>query len=223
MHAQRTADFVLPTQQKIFAFNTGLTINEFLQAVPLLNKLVRQRLAEIRMPVAAQDFLITYPDTLNFALLLSEDAPETAITLPIWIRIIQLSSRFNLRIFRDVDGLAMLNQIVDDPDLQEELSEMELPVCFIVDEEWNYQAHWGPHPQAAEPYLDQWFEQHGEYEALAEDESAEAQQRYATLISALIQQMRVWYNSGLDRACIQELCELLASLRDEDEREESRE
>jgi hypothetical protein len=213
----------LPVQQKIFAFTTGLTATEFLSATPALAKLVHQRLREIRIPTLIQDFFITYPDTLNFALLVSEDAPETPIILPIWIRIAQLSSRFSLRIFRDTDNLGLLTQLMEDQDFNEELSEMELPICLILDEEWIYQTQWGPHPQAAEPFLDKWFEQHGEYETLAEDDTVEAQRKFMLLINALIQQMRVWYNSELDRACLHELRDLLAGLREEEERDSNHE
>lgn len=214
---------ILPVQQKIFAFTTGSTVAEFLEATPALAKLVRQRLHEIRLPAAIQDYFVSYPDTLNFALLVSEDAPETPIVLPLWIRIVQLSSRFSLRIFRDTDSLTMLNQLVDEIDLQEDLGELELPICLLFDEEWNYQTQWGPHPQSAEPFLDRWFEQHGEYEALAEDEAPEAQRKFALLINDLIYQMRVWYNSELDQAAIQEIRALLAGLREEEEREGSSE
>jgi hypothetical protein len=212
---------ILPVQQKIFGFTSGLTASEFLAATPAMTNLIRQRLTEIRIPTPVQEYCITYPDTLNFALLISEDAPETAIILPLWVRLAQLSSKFNLRIFRDTDHLKLLNQLIDDVDLTEDIGEMELPICYIFDEEWDYQTQWGPHPQAAEPFLDKWFEEHSEYETLAEDETAEAQQKYAVLIQTLIQQMRVWYNSGLDRACIHELRDLLASLREDDERESS--
>ena len=216
------SDFIiLPVQQKIFGFTTGLTVGEFLAATPALTKLVRQRIDEIRIPTPIQEYFITYPDTLNFALLLSEDAPETAIILPLWVRIAQLSSKFSLRIFRDTDNLNLLNQLLEEVDLAEDIGEMELPICYIFDEEWDYQTQWGPHPQAAEPFLDKWVEQHGEYEALAEDETPEAQQTYTLLMHTLIQQMRVWYNSGLDRACLQELGDLLASLREEEENETS--
>jgi len=210
---------ILPIQQKIFSFTTGLTASEFLATTPALARLLRQRLTEVRVPTPLQDFFVTYPDMLNFALLVSEDAPETAIILPIWMRVVQLSPRFSLRIFRDTDNLNLLNQITDDVELSEDLTEVELPLCLLFDEEWNYQTQWGPHPQAAEPFLDQWFEEHGEYETLAEDDSPEAQRSYAVLIQDLIQQMRVWYNSELDRACLQEIRDLLAGLREEDEGE----
>lgn len=208
---------ILPVQQKIFAFTGGLTAAEFLEATPSLAKLVRQRQQEILIPTPIQDYFVNYPDQLNFALLVSEEAPETPIILPLWMRIEQLSSRLSLRVFRDTDNLNLLNQLLDEIDLNEELGELELPICLLFDEEWNYQTQWGPHPQSAEPFLDRWFEQHGEYEALAEDETPEAQRKYAQLINDLIYQMRVWYNSELDQAAIQEIRDLLASLRDDEE------
>lgn len=214
---ERQEFLILPVQQKIFAFTTGLTAPEFLEATPSLAKLVGQRQREIRLSAALQDYLVNYPDNLNFALLVSEEAPETPIILPLWMRLAQLSSRFSLRIFRDTDNLNLLNQLVEEIDLNEDLGELELPICLIFDEEWSYQAQWGPHPQSAEPFLDRWFEQHGEYEALAEDEAPEAQRKYALLINDLIYQMRVWYNSELDQAALQEIRDLLASLREDEE------
>lgn len=208
---------ILPVQQKIFGFTGGLTAAEFLEATPSLAKLVRQRQQEIWIPTAVQDYFVNYPDSLNFALLVSEEAPETPIILPIWMRLEQLSSRLNLRVFRDTDNLNLLNQLLDEIDLNEDLGELELPICLLFDEEWNYQTQWGPHPQSAESFLDRWFEQHGEYEALAEDETPDAQRRYAQMIQDLIYQMRVWYNSDLDRAAIQEIRDLLASLREEED------
>lgn len=208
---------ILPVQQKIFAFTGGLTAAEFLEATPSLAKLVRQRQQEILIPTPIQDYFVNYPDQLNFALLVSEEAPETPIILPLWMRIEKLSSRLSLRVFRDTDNLNLLNQLLDEIDLNEELGELELPICLLFDEEWNYQTQWGPHPQSAEPFLDRWFEQHGEYEALADDETPEAQRKYAQLINDLIYQMRVWYNSELDGAAIQEIRDLLASLREDEE------
>lgn len=214
--AERQDVIILPVQQKVFAFTTGLTAAEFLAATPALANVVQQRCREVRIPTPVQDYFVNYPDQLNFALLLSEEAPETPIILPLWIRIAQLSHRFALRIFRDTDNLHLLNQLVEEIDLNEDLGELELPLCLLFDEEWNQQSQWGPHAQAAEPFLDRWFEQHSDYETLADDETPEAQRRYAALINDLIYQMRVWYNSELDRATLQEIRDLFATLREEE-------
>lgn len=214
---ERQATIILPVQQKIFAFTSGLTAAEFLATAPTLAKLVHQRYQEVRIPTPLQDYFINYPEQLNFALLLSEEAPETSMILPLWLRIAQLSPRFTLRIFRDTDNLNLLNQLLEEVDLNEEVGELELPLCFLFDEEWNQQSQWGPHAQAAEPYFDQWFEQHSDYETLADDEAPAAQRRYAALITDLIYQMRVWYNSELDRATLQEIRDLFATLREEEE------
>ncbi|MEZ4862572.1 MAG: hypothetical protein R3C14_14760 [Caldilineaceae bacterium] len=183
--------------------------------------LLRTRLQEIRMPIEIQEYLLHYPDVLNLAILVSEDAPETPILLPLWVRIAQAAPRFELRIFRDVDELSLLEWMAEELELTEAVDNLELPLGLIFDEEWNFQLQWGPHPAAAEPYLDQWFAQHPEYEVLAEDEGTEAQARYGVLLDDLIQQMRVWYNSELNKVCLQEILEALIALQGaEDENEE---
>jgi hypothetical protein len=55
---------------------------------------------------------------------------------------------------------------------------------------------------------------------LADDESAAAQERYAALTTALIHEMRVWYNSSLAGACQREFYDVLAALLAPDETSE---
>ncbi len=74
---------------------------------------------------------------------------------------------------------------MDEFELNNDLVEIDLPLLLIFDEEWNYQGHWGPHPQAAEPYLDGWFEQHQEYVSLAEDETPSGHVQYLALLEQL--------------------------------------
>ena len=69
-------------------------------------------------------------------------------------------------------------------------------------------------PAATEPYLDRWLEAHPEYEQLADEDGEEAQDAYAALLEMLALEMRVWYNTSLNVACIGEIRTLLANLRD---------
>ncbi len=209
-----TADKLLPIQQKAFTVTTGFTFSEFLQIFAGDRQLLRSRVGEVRVPPAIQDAIVTYPDILNMVLLVNEDAPETVVLLPIIVRLAQLSPRIVLRILRDTDDLSLLETAVEDLDWAEGI---DLPLLLIFDEEWVWQAQWGPQPAAAEPYIDRWLEMHREYEALADDESAEGQVAYANLSLRLLHEMRVWYNSGLNQACIQELYELLSSLHEDEE------
>ncbi|MDQ3249246.1 MAG: thioredoxin family protein [Chloroflexota bacterium] len=207
----------LPLNQKAFVFTTSPTVREFLEQSPVLAPAIRQRYAEVRIPLIDQTFFVTYPDNLNFIVLLHEESPETIVVFPILMRIANSSPRFTLRILRDDDPLGLLATLVDEFDFTTDLADIDLPLLLIFDEEWNFQGHWGPHPQAAEPYLDQWFEQHPTYATLAEDESVAGHIDYAALLDELTHTMRVWYNSGLNRACVHEIHELLASFIDEGE------
>jgi len=210
-----TADKPLPIQQKVFAITSGSTFGEFVQNFPGDRHLLQRRVEEVRVPPTIQAALVAYPDLLNMVVVVSEDAPETIIILPIIVRLARLSPRIVLRIVRDSDDLSLLEEAVEDLDLEES----ELPLLLLFDEEWNCQAQWGPQPAAVEPLLDRWLETHSEFEALAEDETPAGQNAYAQLSQLLLHEMRVWYNSGLNQACLQEVYDTLSSLR-EDEREE---
>jgi len=211
---------ILPVQQKVIAYTSSLMLREFFAQAPVLADAVRHRYQEVRIPLEAQTFFINYPDPLNFIAVVHEESPDTVITLPILMRVAHSSPRFTLRVLSDTDDLSLIAALVDEFELNNDLVEIDLPLLLIFDDEWNYQGHWGPHPQAAEPYLDGWFEQHQEYVSLAEDETAAGHKQYLALLEQLTHEMRVWYNSGLNAACVQEIRELLAGFVEEVEVEE---
>ncbi len=208
---------VLELPPKVIAGHIGPTFREFLANAPTLAPLLQARAHEIRIPWDTQDFLINYPDVLHWVLVLSEDTPETVVVVPILVRMAQLSAHFTLQIMRDSEAQNLLESLSEELELSGELSEVDLPLLLIFDEEWEFQEQWGPHPEAAERYLDEWFGRHPEYEALAESEAPADQASYTILLDKLTHEMRVWYNSGLNKACIREIHALLTNLLEEDD------
>lgn len=207
---------ILPVLNKSLVTFVGQSFQDFLAASPALALAIRARLREVRIPRADQDFLVHYPDVLNFVLLLSDESPETLVVAPILVRLAQTSARFTLHILCDTDDLTSLDRIVDDLDLIDTVGEIELPLLLIFDEEWTIQASWSGHPQEAERELEQWFARHPEYDTLAESDLPADQERFAVLLEELTHEMRVWYNSGLNRACVAEVRALLAALLEDD-------
>jgi len=207
----------LPIHQKSFTITALMAFGEYLSTLSLEQRQFMQiRRGEVRLPTEHQDFLLNYPDVLNFVLLISDDAPETAIIAPIIAHITATAPRLTLHIVRDTDDLTMLEAAVDDLTLDEE-NDIDLPLLFVFDEEWNCQTQWGPQPESAEAYLVQWLETNPSYEQLAESDDAEGQEMYWQLTDQLLYEMRMWYNSSLDKECIREICELLALLSDDDD------
>lgn len=211
---------ILPIQHKSFAFTSTLTVNEYLDSNPPYLSLIKIRRQEVRATAETQEYLINYPDILNFLLIVSEDAPETAIILPIIEHVITMSPRFILRIASDSEDLSMIEEAVEDLDLSDE-SDTDLPLLLIFDEEWNWRDQWGPRPEAAESPFDSWLENHLEFDQLSDAETDEEQSAFAALTTELLLEMRVWYNSGLDQACINELQSLLESFGDDDDDDDS--
>jgi hypothetical protein len=190
------------------------TYREFVQSVaPSLRATLYSRGREVRLQSDAQLFFATCEQVLNLLALVVEDAPDTAIVLPVWARIAEAGPRFDLRVLRDVElDAAQMESLIGDSELAASIQEADLPLLLLFDEEWNFLERWGPHPQPVEAMIDQWLAAQPEFERAAEDESPAGRAAYAHFLDQLCLEMRVWYNSGMSAACIEEIRELLASL-----------
>ena len=206
-------------------FASGLTFGEFVAQAPRARLLFQLRYQEARIGRLEQDFLVSFPDAQNWAVIVAEDSPDTVVVLPILQRIAEANPRAELRIF-DVDNdLQLFESLLDEAVLGDSGSdgeddaspEIDTPLLLILDEEYQLLGQWGPRPQAAEARLDSWLNSHSEYEVLAEDDSEEAQLAYGQLLDELTLEMRVWYNSGLTRNCVEEVVALLKEIQSNEE------
>jgi hypothetical protein len=176
--------------------------------------ILRRRITEARIPADVQVELVHYPHTVNFLALVGIGLPDTVVLLPLWMRMANAMPRAMLRVV-DERALPMLERLLgNDDDL--DIENMELPMLLVLDEEWHYQGRWGPRPAAAEALLDGWLVQHPEYEVLAEMDDADSTDAdhaaWDALTEALMLEMRIWYNSGLDADATREILALLALL-----------
>ena len=206
-------------RQRSLAFATSLSVAEYLAARPHLQRLFRARRSEVRVSPEAQLFFIEYADTLHFVALVSDSLPETVVVVPVWARIADVCPRCDLRVLVDDGDPAALAAMLNDPDALADLDDAELPQLLVFDDEWQLQARWGPRPPAADALLDEWLALHPEFETLGDGATTEAQRSLAELNQALTHEMRIWYNSGLDRECVQGVQALLAALQEDGEEE----
>lgn len=210
-------------RQRALAFSSSLTVEEYLAARPAMKRLFCARRDEVRLPPAAQLFFCDYPDVLHFIALVNDALPETSVGVPVWARIAAACPRADLRLLAD-DDPAALEALINDPDAWADLDGVELPQLLVFDEEWQLQARWGPRSPAADAALDEWMGRHPDFEPPADGAPPGEQQAFAAMTQALALEMRVWYNSGLDRECVEGIQALLASLQgDEGESGESAE
>jgi hypothetical protein len=208
-------------RNRALAYTSAPTFQEYLATSPAWAMQLRQRASEVRLPSDTQTFLNEYPDVINFAALINEDTPDFCIVLPIWQRIAQSNPHFDLRVISDTTDPLLLGALFETEDPIAFLEEQDLPLLFLLDEEWRIQAQWGPHPQAAESYLENWFAQHADYDALAESDAPADLVAYQQLNEALFQQLRLWYHPSLTKQAVSEIQKILASLREEQAGEEN--
>lgn len=210
------APVIIPVQARSVAFTSCATFMEYVSsAPPEIASLFRQRRSEVRFHSGDQQFFVDYPDVLNLIVLVSDGAPDTPVILPLLARMAGLCGRAELRVVTD-DALSMLEPLLD-PETEIDLENLELPQLFIFDADLQLQAQWGLRPQAVDAYLEEWLSAHPRYETLGESDDPAEQAEYAQLNLQLALLMRVWFNSGIDHECTNEIRTLLAGLQEEDE------
>lgn len=202
--------------EKSLAYRLACSFTEYLQSTSVDRAWFEARRDEIRIAADDQLFFVTYPDSVYWLAVVAEDGPDTAATLPIVAQVCALSPRFELRVVTEERAADLLGVLLDDTSAPAALADADLPLYLTFDEEWTLQDQWGPHPQAIDPYLEQWSAEHPELDTLADDDSPAAQAAYLDLVARLTHAMRLWYNSGLTQACVQELRALLASIQTDD-------
>ncbi|MCB0045336.1 MAG: thioredoxin family protein [Caldilineaceae bacterium] len=201
-------------------FTAAMSFVEFLALDSDYSDLIRRRLDEVHLTGDQQLRLSLYPDILRFLVLLSVDDPDTVAVLPLLVRMAEASPRINLQILTDDDDLTLLDGLLEEVDLSGNLDEIDLPLLCILDEEWALQETWGPRPEQADVKLQAWLDDHPLYDTLSDDESDAGQTAYAALLDELTHTMRVWYNSGLNKECVDEILGLLEEIRSDDESDE---
>ena len=211
----------LPITEKLLVFTYALTFDEYVKTTPHSQALLVRRCREIRMAPEDQLFFVSYPDVIHLWVLVTDDSPDTIAVLPALVHIARSSLHIDLRIVSDDGDLSGLAALLDETPLLDSLSEVELPLVVLFDEEWQYQGHWGPHPQAIESYFDQWLVRHPEYETLADAETEDTQDTYARLLDCLTDEMRMWYNSGLNQACVREIRAMLSAIQEDENSDEA--
>ena len=207
------ADIAMSITGDSMAFYTGLTMQEFIDDNDLYGKMLTHRYREVRLPPEAQAYFNVYPDLTYIIVLATPEDPDTVAVVPVLDAIVQSSPRLSMRLIRDDDDLTLLDLLLPNSDLINDLEELDLPQAFFFDDEWQLLGQWGPRPQEAESYLDGWLERNPEYETLADSSDDDDQQAYGALLEQLTCEMRVWYNSGLDDACTEEVLQLLSNLQ----------
>jgi hypothetical protein len=195
---------------------TYLTLPTFAEYVASCRRraLLETRLCEIRLLPDEQAFFVNYPDLVHLVVVIADDEPDTFAVLPVLAHLAIMSPRIDLRVLREEDA-ARLALLIDDPAAGEWLADNSLPLVFAFDEEWQLLDQWDPRPPAAEAQLAQWLARHRDFVTLTESHDPADQSYYYDLLEQLTQEMRLWYNSGLNQVCAQGVRSRLARLYQE--------
>lgn len=178
------------------------TFAEYLVLVPQSRSLLETRLREVRIPPDDLSFFVAYPRRTRLLAVVSDDSPSTLVVLPVIAHVAEQSPRLDLRVVREAEAADLLAALTGEAQAGDFLADAALPRLLIFDDQWQIQAHWGPHPKEIDAYR-------------ARRQPAQTNPTPHTpahQTDQLTQELRLWYNSGLNDHCIAELRTLLAAL-----------
>ncbi|HXF60921.1 MAG TPA: thioredoxin family protein [Caldilineaceae bacterium] len=187
---------------KSLVYHTAPTVAEYLEATRQRD-LLKARLREIRLAPHAQAYVVSYPHVVYLLTVVAEDSPATIAVLPVLAHLAAMCPRLTLRVLEREAAAGSLATLLGEQAATIRLDDAHLPLLLAFDQAWQCHGSWGPHPRAIEPYLAKW--QAGQPE-MGTPETG--------LREPPVHEMRLWYNSGLNQACAQEVCALLAGIHD---------
>lgn len=192
------------------------TYAEYLQANPCTAPMLRARQQEIRLAPDDQVYLCLMPNAIHMVVVASPDSPSTLAVVPVLARLARTSPRISFWVLDAEAGIDLVQQLVNESDIDQALSSRELPLLVLFDTAQRYLGHWGPHPAGFASQMNAWLSRHPDRGTLGEIEaSADPPGRCPALRKELTYEMCLWYNSGLNQACVAEVRSLLESVQDE--------
>lgn len=192
------------------------TYDEYVGAYSGLADRMEARQREVRLDVDDQLYFCTLPQFAHMVVVAEPDSPSTIAILPLLVRIARSSPRLCLWALDKGDGMKLLRELVDAPELSQSLSRRELPLVVLLDAGCRYLGDWGPQPAGMAERMAAWHKRHPEWESCLRGELPDEQSDCcAALAEDLTNEMRLWFNSGLAQECVAEIRALLAAVQEE--------
>ena len=198
---------------KSLVYHAAPTFAEYLK-ISRQRDLLEARLQEIRLFPRDQAYVVCYPHEVHLLTVVAEDSPATIAVLPVLAHLTAMCPRLALRVLDREVAAGPLATLLGEQAATIRLDDAHLPLLLACDQAWQYHGSWGPHPRAIEPYLAEWRASRSATKPPPPADAPRGKEPDAGRQEPSAHEMRLWYNSGLNQACAQEVCALLAQIYD---------
>lgn len=183
----------------------GLTAADFIAGMTKHQPIMRERFQTVKLTEEERAWFADLPRRIYMVVVTEDWCTDCLMNLPILAGIASACSKMEMRVF-------IRNQWPDLRTYYTSFNIHSIPVASFLDHEFNLLGHWIERPQSAHLKLAEWKEAHPEIDTLrwrADIDADEKRELLAQASASLIDEMRAWYDAGLQSETVREVALLL--------------
>lgn len=179
----------------------GMDIAQYLGHMDQYQKEMKNRLRDVRITPSECQRMREYLKVRKLFILSDPGCSDCLMNIPIIVKMIECAPNITYRIYDRNIFPAFKSYL-----LEKNLN--KIPLCYILDQDFNPVNFWMERPKSANKLMDQWKTENPDYEILknssiANDESK--MRRLKTLKSMYLDEMWNWYDTNLQSETIKEV------------------
>ncbi len=188
-------------------WKSGYPLPEYLKKIEFFQKEMNQRVNDIRITSSEFQKLREFTQTRYFLVLAESWCKDCLMNVPIIAKIVEACPNVTMRIFPRGEF----------PELTEYFSQQgfaNIPLCWIVDENFNYCGHWMERPKSANRLIERWHLENPELRELKKDQTLtpeEKEKKIKPYSDMLLDEMWNWYDTGLQSETVGEFLTVLSN------------
>ena len=179
----------------------GVNYEEYIENMDVFKKEMQQRVNDVRITSAEFERFRNIQKARKLLVCTEAKCKDSLMNLPIIIKIAEASSFLELRILERTKNL-QLWEFFSTKGLN------NIPICWIMDEDFQYIGHWIERPKKAYRKIDDWKKRNPSYQLIQEDitlTEEERTQKLSPLSEKLIDEMWNWYDTDLQSETVKEI------------------
>ena len=184
----------------------GYHLSDYLKVMEFNQKEMAHRVEDIRITSAEFQKLREFTQKRHFLVLAESWCKDCLMNIPIIAKIAEACVDVSLRIFPRSEFPELTNYF-------SQLGYSKVPLCWIVDESFNYCGHWMERPKSANRLIEKWHLENPELKELINNQllsPEEKDKKIKPFSDMLLDDMWNWYDTRLQSETVDEFLSILA-------------
>jgi len=185
----------------------GLPIDQYIEKMEYFKKEMKQRVAEVYITSSEFQRLKNFPEKRKILVLSDARCKDSLMNLPIVAKLVEASPLIEMKLYFRNENTQLWDYFYQN-------GIKNIPIIWIMKEDYTFCGVWVERPKAAYRMIDEWMKSHPEYSFIKNDESLSDEIREVKLkplSDQLLDDMWNWYDTILQSDTVKEILTVLES------------